>query len=203
VSITRIIWSNDVGAADWVIHRLRGATGTLGSLMPADFNGYVCIPHPGDADVPRVEGTLPPELAGTLASIAAQFTGTAQRCWFGLWHGYGWLYASRAAGRRPASSGTLPSLADVEGVPRVKLANREFLLYKAPIDAATTLTGYPTHQTPNLWWPDDRAWYIMTDIDLTSTYVGGALPFLERMLAEPRLAARPASLEDPLIGASK
>ena len=91
------------------------------------------------------------------------------------------------------------SLPSAEDVPRVHLPNRNFLLYTAPISVATALTGYPTHQTPNLWWPDDRAWYLATDIDLTSTYIAGSLPFIERVLAQPRFAATPASLADPLV----
>jgi hypothetical protein len=198
---TRITWSQDIAAADWIVHRLTGPTGTVGSLMPAAFNAYGRILHPRDTAEPPAEGTLPAELAHALASVAAELTTTPERCWFGLWHGYGWLYPERsAAGRLRTRIGTLASLSSAEDVPRVHLPNRDFLLYSAPISAATALSGYPTHQTPNLWWPDDRAWYVTTDIDLTSTYIGGSRLFIERVLADPRFTATPASLTDPLIG---
>ncbi|MDZ7676030.1 MAG: hypothetical protein U5K30_13310 [Acidimicrobiales bacterium] len=29
-------------------------------------------------------------------------------------------------------------------------------------------------QYPDLWWPDDRNWFIATDTDLAWTYVGGS-----------------------------
>jgi hypothetical protein len=197
----RITWSSDVAAADWIVHRLAGPTGTVGSLMPSDFGAYGRILHPGDAAVPPAQGALPADLAAALASIAAEFTTTPQRCWFAVWHGYGWLYPSRSAGGlHPTRIGTLAWLPNAEGVPRVHLPNREFLLYTGPIGAATALIGYPTRQTPNLWWPDDRAWYIATDIDLTTTYIGGSLRFIDRILAEPRFAATRASLTDPLVG---
>src|SRR6266566_2378966 len=60
---SRITWSSDVGAADWIARRLGGPTGTVGSLMPTDFGAYACIPHKGDADAPPAEGSLPVDLA--------------------------------------------------------------------------------------------------------------------------------------------
>ncbi|MCZ4590055.1 hypothetical protein R1X32_13475 [Rhodococcus opacus] len=28
--------------------------------------------------------------------------------------------------------------------------------------------------SPNLWWPDDRAWCVATDVDLMASYVGAS-----------------------------
>src|SRR5690349_23203664 len=43
----------------------------------------------------------------------------------------------------------------------------------------------------NLWWPDDRAWCVVTDIDLTSTYVGGSAGCIGELLAHTGLEAWP------------
>jgi hypothetical protein len=197
---TRISWRHDVIAADWIVQRARGSPGTVGSLVPEDFEAYGRIMHLGRPADPPAEGTLPADLATALAAIAADFTTTPERCWFGLWDGYGWLYAGRgASGPTLTGVGTLASLSSAQGVPRAHLSERDFLLYTAPLSAVTALSGYPTHQTPNLWWPDDRAWYVLTDIDLISTYVGGSRRFIQRLLAETRFAASRVSVGDPLV----
>ena len=49
---------------------------------------------------------------------------------------------------------------------------------------------------PQLWWPDDRAWCVVTDIDLDSTYVGAGEEGVARLLADPVLEVVPASLDD-------
>ena len=51
-------------------------------------------------------------------------------------------------------------------------------------------------QTPNLWWPQDRAWCVATEIDLAWTYVGGPAGMIERLLGEARIEAVPAEPSD-------
>jgi len=43
--------------------------------------------------------------------------------------------------------------------------------------------------SPALWWPDDRAWFVHTEIDGTSTYVGGARAMIERLVGEQILGS--------------
>jgi hypothetical protein len=52
------------------------------------------------------------------------------------------------------------------------------------------------NHSPNLWWPDDRAWCVATEIDLAWTYVGGPAALISDVLANPRLEAQPASPDD-------
>jgi hypothetical protein len=35
-----------------------------------------------------------------------------------------------------------------------------------------------------LWWPDDRSWFVHTEIDSTSTYLGGPRVFVDRLVGE-------------------
>lgn len=37
--------------------------------------------------------------------------------------------------------------------------------------------------TPNMLWPDDRSWFVGTEIDFDSTIVGGPEPLVERLLS--------------------
>jgi hypothetical protein len=50
-------------------------------------------------------------------------------------------------------------------------------------------------QSPNIWWPEDRAWCVATEIDSFDTYVGGNEACIERILACRGLEALPATIE--------
>jgi hypothetical protein len=41
------------------------------------------------------------------------------------------------------------------------------------------------HQSPNIWWPDDRAWCVATELDGYSSYVGGSRACIDSVLASP------------------
>ena len=114
-----------------------------------------------------------------LAEILRDWTTTPQRCWFCVWDGYGWdggvlcLAASDGAAAAEPSSGRRPDPvpADVRGGSRVELPNRDYLLYCGPVEAALATVGLGgEHHVANLWWPQDRAWFVATEIDLAWTY---------------------------------
>ena len=82
--------------------------------------------------------------------------------------------------------------------PRVRLPNREYLLFTGPLEAAPELgatigeTFWP--QSPNLFWPQDHAWCVASEIDLSYTLVAGSEPLAEALVADERLQA---ALVDP------
>jgi hypothetical protein len=43
--------------------------------------------------------------------------------------------------------------------------------------------------TPSLWWPDDRAWVVGTEIDFDSTLVATSVEGAEQLLTDERLEA--------------
>jgi hypothetical protein len=51
-------------------------------------------------------------------------------------------------------------------------------------------------QSPNIWWPDDRAWCVATEVDYARTYVGGNLDLIVRILTDVRVEVLPARLTD-------
>lgn len=53
----------------------------------------------------------------------------------------------------------------------------------------------PLWQSANLWWPDDRAWFVATEIDFSCTYFGGDRPLIEEMASHPRLEVLPARID--------
>ena len=88
---------------------------------------------------------------------------------------------------------------------RVRAPGREYLLFRGPIEGVLTfLEGeHPFWgDTPNIWWPADRAWCVATDIDLYDTYVGGSGECIEAIMGHSELEALPATLDARLdIGA--
>ena len=60
----------------------------------------------------------------------------------------------------------------------MKGCGRGYLLFQGPLDGVMAFLdrrGTPFWEdSPNVWWPEDRAWYVATDIDLYDTYVGGS-----------------------------
>jgi hypothetical protein len=81
----------------------------------------------------------------------------------------------------------------------VHLAGHDYLLYAGPVKAVAAVAPMPDmDQTPCLWWPDDRAWCVASDIDLPWTYLGGPAGLIERILDDGRIEALPAEPGDPL-----
>jgi hypothetical protein len=164
-------------------------------------------PAPSSGQGPR-RGTLYLPDAEVVAATARAWTSTPELCWFCVWDGYGWGDAPRllswpdgtpelnlAPESRPESA-TAPGAVGHEAL--VHLPHRDYLLYSGPVEqvaAPARLSG--TEQTANLWWPDDRAWCVASEIDLAWTYVGGPAGLIGRLLADERIEALPAAPDDP------
>jgi hypothetical protein len=151
---------------------------------PAPWNGQG--PERGSLDLADAE---------TLIEVLRTHTDTPAGCLFCMWDGWGWDTAMYVAlpGEPPIPVPD-PVPPEVRYGPRVQLPGRDYLLYTGPIDAALAFAGSPG-QTPNLWWPADRAWCVASEIDLCWTYVGGSAELIEELLEDPRLEALPAVTE--------
>ena len=124
------------------------------------------------------EGHLPVPVASRLAAVLHRHTTTPEDCWFGVWAGFGWI-------------------ADVPASAQASLLGRDYWLLRGPIDLAAANTApEPAEQSVNIWWPADRAWCVVTDIDLMSTYVGGSTACIDALLAAPDLEVVPAAVSD-------
>jgi hypothetical protein len=230
VSETEPAWSDETGQAGWIGARLAPFDAyVVTSVVPGGFEAYARVLHPAEeprhgggrlvrwaevaawSGVPlrpgsqfhsialprqRPDGEAPwsgqgpspgrlyPPDAVILAGALRDWTTTPERCLFCVWDGYGW------------DNGRSGS--------RVKLPNRNYLLYRGPVEAALAHGGLDReHQTANLWWPQDRAWCVATEIDLAWTYVGGPAGLIGQVLAETRIEALPAAPDGELDGVEK
>jgi hypothetical protein len=160
-----------------------------GQLPPAD--GIVLGPS---------EGSLPLAERRVLVEFLRSATTTPDRCWFCVWEGWGGLDAGEVA-------------------TRVELPQRSYLFYGGPVETALeclpstgksisrainpriTDEGASTEalaldNSPNLWWPDDRAWFVATEIDHPWTYVASSRRVVDQLMAEPRLEMFPVQPTD-------
>jgi len=127
------------------------------------------------------EGHLPVPVAERLAALLRRHTTTPDDCSFGVWNGFGWH----------------PRGAQGPTAPDALLLGREYRLLRGPVElAATNLAPEPAEQSANIWWPADRAWCVVTDIDLMSTYVGGSTACIEGLLAAADLEVVPSTVFD-------
>jgi hypothetical protein len=154
--------SDAIEVADWIAPRLLPFHEyRIGSVIPTGFARYVRIePRAYIADVLRVHTTTP------------------DRCWLCLWDGYGDLHGPPSVAytyfwssdtpedlRRPPPPPPQPKLR----LSRVRLPNRDYLLFTGSVEQ-----GDGWERGPELWWPDDRAWCVASEIDLAYTLVGGS-----------------------------
>jgi hypothetical protein len=131
--------------------------------------------EPWPCQVPQ-RGTLHPGDAAALAGVLARHTGTPDRCWFCTWEGWGSVF--------------------FDDGPQVELPARKYALFVGPLAALPSLMEAQDDHSPNLWWPDDRAWCVATEIDLAWTYVGGPAALINDVLATAPLEAQPVSPGD-------
>ena len=185
-SWTPVRWSELAAKSGGTMHRLVqfdriGGIGTRYDHGPAR--------RPGEASeiaAPLI-GSLSFELVAPLVSVLVASTATADTCWFCVWQG----------------SGSLPMLEGQEGLPSVRTPGREYFLVRGAVSAAGLFrTTMFLDGGPNIWWPDDRAWCVATEVDLDSTYVGGSAECIARLLAHPELEAFPAEPGDDVSAAS-
>jgi hypothetical protein len=141
-----------------------------------DFTGHfdpgLNATWPGVFDHAPTVGSLPPELMEPIAARLALHTSTAGQCWFAAWNGFG----------NPRD--------DVRLAPMFRLPHREYNLLTGPVAAATeSVTDGIRVQSPSLWWPDDHAWCVATEIDLNTTYIACSKACRDDILSLPGVEA--------------
>ena len=142
------------------------------------------------------EGTLCAADAAALIDVLRRRTPAAQPCWFALWDGFGWdaaaWYVAQDGGDGiPPPDPEDPIPRRVRDGPRVDLPHRTYVLYRGALEDALAFVE-PQGQTPNLWWPQDRAWCVASELDLGWTYVGGSQELIDEIIGSQGLEALPS-----------
>ena len=135
--------------------------------------------QPGVFDQPPETGNLARELLDPLADVLARHTSTPGACYFAVWDGWG---------------GCPP---EVRSAPTFSVPQRTYHLLAGPGDALRELAdawqplGAP--RSPNLWWPQDHAWCVATEVDLKTTYIGADRSCAQELVSSPEVEAATVS----------
>lgn len=205
-------WSNDARVGDWWIDALQSFSAHIvGSLVPAGFERVARIFHPiefetrrdlrWDAVAARNDriahadmqlhaiatpagqqpdisvrhsytaryGELPELETRVMAELLVDRSGGDLACNFGVWDGYGDLQPDNAA--------------------RMKIPSRHHFVARGTLSELCQPSELLGWQSPNLWWPDDRAWCVVSEIDFCWTYVAGSAELITQLESDARLEA--------------
>jgi hypothetical protein len=173
----------------------------VGSADPVNMRGSVW-----DGTDPD-RGNLAAPMLAVLCDRLAEHTATGDRCFFGLWEGYGrletygWTSGSSAACSDRSRPGHAFSVQELTR-PRLRLAGRGYLVLAGALRDARRVCSWvgnrPDPQSPNFIWPRDRAWCVASEVDFDSTLVGGPRTLIEVILQNPVLDAWPVRPGDSL-----
>jgi hypothetical protein len=169
-------------------------------------------------------GNLSPDLLSTLCKILAQHTSTKDSCFFCLWDGHGWLPDKPSRSELIFTSSTdtwedLPSTpippapvpppfpAELANQSKLDLPLRRYYLFEGALDAASQFGWTLSNdcfvpQSPNLFWPQDHAWCVASEIDLYCTLIAGSESLAEVLLADPGFEAWRVLPGDPITHGS-
>lgn len=144
----------------------------------AGFDGRVrdVVPAVYDA-IARVSPEAHPMPLGPLRAVLARHTQT-DRCWFALWDGW-------------------PAADAWEGAPTFHLPHRDYLLFTGNFNA-DLMTFAGDDRGPSLWWPEDRAWVVASEVDSDAIYVAGSRPLLSDLLRSDGLTVTEADPDDTI-----
>ena len=170
--------------AAWSGQPLAGSTPFHAIALPPDAPA---LPPPSTAA--PICGPLGPADAARLADVLAPFTATADACWFGLWDGYAHTAVALVGGPTPSRRRADPIPEAVEAGPRLHLDGRSYSCYRGSVRSYQPFGHGPSGPTADLWWPSDHAWFVGSDTDLSSTYVGGSPELIDAVLAADGLEA--------------
>lgn len=208
---------SDTSVADWAGRRQSGDLYRVDFQVPAGFEKYCRILHrvhgPSDGDLS--DSLLPWSDYAQSVGIAVR----SDTRWYeisrrdprlrsispdvgGLDEISGPSYLDLLAGRLPAEApifagywdGIQPLHEPERDFPTARLGVRDYVLFQAPLAALTDAfhseSGF-LFDFPALLWPEDRSWYLSTDVDYNSTLVGGSQEFIDALLLDDSIEALP------------
>lgn len=169
------------------------------------------------------EGSLDRTTLETLVAVLAGHTETPGTVWLNLWDGFGQLPEAWSRSRRVRDHngfreyfafrcelGEVVDLSvrfeDLGRDASVRSQSRTVVVAEYVGDGDPEDDLPPRHpdepdhhlQSPQQWWPDDRAWAVATEIDDDYTVVAGSEALADAILAHPGLETFRVGLRDDL-----
>jgi hypothetical protein len=167
-----------------------------------DLAGINSERHPVLGDIEPSSGSLPLTLLRSMVGFFERRMDEGELCWFAMWDGNGtWWKGAHSTLTTDGSQGDpLDDERDavLRSTPRVHTQHRDYFLMRGPLASVIDLYDAAGHQSPALWWPDSRAWFVSTEVDAFSTYVGGSGQMIDELLRSDKIEAVRISLDAPL-----
>lgn len=201
--------------AGWIRSERRGEFGTVGGLVAGDHAAWLRVESP-DVECDDWWAAYR-DLFTLIASIGEMHTATPTQAWFAIWDGYGFGQGvttivwpdgvdrdvRRAAEREQREEDRRRAEAVRRGlaeVPWFSLTYRGYRLFGGPVAAVAAIEepGQPGQWwRPDLMWPDDRRWFVATDVDFWSLYLGGDEAFIAEIEAHCPTPTERVTVDDP------
>ena len=145
-----------------------------------DTDGSNNLPYEGQLVRPQLDRQSDLLRAATL---------TPEALWMLVWTGFGVNALAELGHKELDVSASLTS------------SGRKYFLCRGSFENVTPGEEGPAFmEPPTFWWPEDRAWFVSTDIDGPCTFIGGASSLIDQIVSAEQLEAFPAGLEDPVAG---
>lgn len=216
----RLAAAASIEPARWLDGTVSLESWTVGGLLPEHYESYLLIEAvpPSDAFWEEMR-----QIATSLADVLIDFTDTPAQSWFAIWEGHGFGDGGGVAGigsfggeappeevtefeahlHAVKAEGTRRKIAvrdELRRIPRFDLPTRSYYLLGG---AVTDVEGirWPGDDhwfQPDLWWPEDRTWFVGTDVDFWCTYVGGTAAMADAITARLPDLCQPVSLDERL-----
>jgi hypothetical protein len=127
-------------------------------------------------------GELDAVTAAALVEVLGHATTTPDDVFVAVWVGWGDVPTQR-----------------FPGAAELKTQGRGHLLLRGPLTGVLDSVAVDFDRpTAGLWWPTDRAWFVVTEIDLEWTFVAGSTALVEQLQQDPRLEVIRTSFDAPL-----
>jgi hypothetical protein len=194
----RLRWSEVAAREGTVMHPLAQWDSLLGHYVRplGDRAGF-------QYDEPAL-GALDVDSLAAVAAVLAAHTSTPDDCLAALWEGHGEVWGGVATvafvavgesesdvAARVEPEPAVPPFLDAAAGARLHLPERDSLLFE--LDVRTLAepgwgerSGWASRSrtlTPQCLWPEDRAWFLASEIDFDSTLVGGSEKLIADLLA--------------------
>jgi hypothetical protein len=175
--------------------------GTL--LHPLAQWGSLVGGHPEEYSAPRL-GLLPLDELAAVAEVLALRTSTPDDCLAAFWEGFGVLSGSSSVGLVSIRGDVEPpewwgdtrptgwEHPEIAAAGFLELPQRDSLLFALDVraladpgwarEAGFADASGTTTQTPLALWPEDRAWYLASEVDFDSTVIAGSRALADDLL---------------------